>query len=269
MLTVSVVLYKTPVSQIIKCIKSLHEYSCDFFMYVVDNSPDDLLRKCFDLYHNIEYTHMPDNPGYGRAHNYAIKKALNNGSVYHLVLNSDIYFDYDVLSPMIRFMNDNPDVAQLMPKVLNVDGSLQFLCKLVPTPFDFFVRRFLFGNFTKKYNYDFELRWSNYDKVMFVPYLSGCFMLFRIRCLESIGFFDERFFMYPEDIDLTRRLAEHYQTIFFPNVSVYHEYGAASKKSFKMLFVHIREIIKYFNKWGWFRDPLRVSLNNKTIRQFD
>jgi GT2 family glycosyltransferase len=102
---------------------------------------------------------------------------------------------------------------------------------------------------------------------MFVPYLSGCFMLLRTSALIDVGLFDERFFMYPEDVDLTRRIAARYETIFFPHVSVYHEHGAASRKSLKMFAVHFFNMVRYFNKWGWLVDPGRRELNRKTLAQ--
>jgi hypothetical protein len=93
-------------------------------------------------------------------------------------------------------------------------------------------------------------------------------MLLRQSILLEIGGFDERFFMYPEDIDLTRRIAVRCDTIFFPGVEVFHEHGAHSHRSLKMLFIHIANIIKYFNKWGWIADPIRVDLNYKTRLQY-
>ena len=93
-------------------------------------------------------------------------------------------------------------------------------------------------------------------------------MLLRHKVLNKIGLFDERFFMYSEDLDLTRRIAEESETIFFPEVSIFHEHGAASRKSFRMFCVHFYNIVKYFNKWGWVDDPIRRKLNNKTLEQF-
>ena len=55
------------------------------------------------------------------------------------------------------------------------------------------------------------------------------FYVFSNICLQDIGLFDERFFMYPEDIDITRRMHEKYLTIFFPEVSIVHAHAAASK----------------------------------------
>jgi GT2 family glycosyltransferase len=106
-----------------------------------------------------------------------------------------------------------------MPKVVYPDGSLQYLCKLIPSPFDLFFRRFLpeqLKKLSRKKNELYELRFSGYDKEMEVPCLSGCFMLFRISALKQVGFFDERFFMYAEDFDITRRMHSKFKTLFFP-----------------------------------------------------
>ncbi len=267
MLTISVVLYKTPASQIEVYLASLGQLRMPYKLYVVDNSPDSELRQLF-AHIECDYTHLPHNPGYGAGHNVAIRKALDAGASYHIVMNTDLSFRNDVVSPMIEYMEDNPRVGHLMPKILNPDGSIQRLCKLVPTPLDLFARLFFPSSIKAKFSRRFELHGSGYNKVMFVPYLSGCFMLLRVEALKTVGLFDERFFMYPEDIDLTRRIAEKYETIFFPECAVVHEHAASSKKSLRMMWVHIFNLIKYFNKWGWIFDRGRVSLNKKTLSQY-
>jgi len=154
-----------------------------------------------------------------------------------------------------------------MPKILYPDGSIQRLCKLVPKPTDLLLRRIFSNKIRAQNNSIFELHSSGYDKLMFVPYLSGCFMLLRQSALIDIGLFDERFFMYPEDIDLTRRMAERYDTLFYPHVSVIHEHGRESHKSFNMFVIHLVNLVRYFNKWGWFYDSKRDELNRKTLKQ--
>jgi GT2 family glycosyltransferase len=267
-LTVSIVLYNTSAADLRRCIASLSHFSGYLYLYLVDNSPSNALNgECPDTLPH-EYIHLPGNPGFGAAHNVAIRRAQGLGSSYHLVLNADIAFEYDILSPMLVYMEKNSRIGHMMPKVLYPDGSVQRLCKLVPTPSDLFMRRFGAPKLREANNRYFELHDSGYDQIMFVPYLSGCFMLLRQSVLKEIGIFDERFFMYPEDIDLTRRIAENYETIYFPRVFVVHDHGAASYKSVKMLFIHIFNLLRYFNKWGWFHDPGREKLNRKTLAQF-
>lgn len=267
-LTISIVLYRTPPSQLRRCIASLENYDGNLYLYFIDNSPIDYLRDKISLNFPYSYIHVPSNPGFGAGHNIAIREAQQLGSAYHLILNADVYFDRDVLSPMLDYMDDNQKVGHMMPKVLNPDGTVQRLCKLVPTPADLLFRRLLGRKKNESRNSNFELKFSGYDKIMFVPYLSGCFMLLRQSALKKVGLFDERYFMYPEDIDLTRRIAMHYETLFFPAVAVTHQHGAASYKSLKMLFIHIFNICKYFNKWGWIFDKDRDRLNLKTLDQF-
>ena len=60
---------------------------------------------------------------------------------------------------------------------------------------------------------------------MNVPYLQGSFMFLRTKALKEVGLFYERFFMYPEDIDITRRMHKKYKTIFYPEVSIHHEHA--------------------------------------------
>jgi GT2 family glycosyltransferase len=91
-------------------------------------------------------------------------------------------------------------------------------------------------------------------------------MLFRVSALKEIGLFDERFFMYPEDIDITRRMHEKFKTLFFPFATVVHEHAKESYKSKKLFLIHAINIIRYFNKWGWFFDSKRVEIN-KTVMQ--
>jgi GT2 family glycosyltransferase len=266
-LTISVVLYKTAAHHLDKFFYSLNFLSSDVKLYVIDNSPTDSLKAYIERNSKSIYIHRPDNPGYGAGHNLAISKSIeSNESIYHLVINADVYFHSDIISPMIAYMDENLEVGQMMPKILNPDGSLQYLCKLCPGPVDLFVRGFAPKQLFKKSREKFQLCASGYDKRMFVPYLSGCFMLFRNESLKSVGYFDERFFMYPEDIDLTRRMAEKYKTLYFPDVVAYHEYGAASKKSLKMFIIHFYNLVKYFNKWGWFFDDGRKKINIKTLR---
>jgi hypothetical protein len=92
-------------------------------------------------------------------------------------------------------------------------------------------------------------------------------MFLRVNAIKEVGLFDERFFLYAEDIDFTRRMHEKYDTLFYPKVSVYHTFTRGSRKEFKLMIIHIISIIKYFNKWGWWRDAERKHLNNDVMKQ--
>jgi len=270
-LNVSIVLYHNREEQIKKAIESVLNTDLNITLYLVDNSSTDSLRELERIDKRIVYIFNNSNLGFGKAHNIALKKSIEKNIPYHLVLNPDVYFEKGVLEELYDFMENNKDVGLVMPKVLYPDGNIQYLCKLLPTPLDLFGRRFLnFGPFKKiveKRNEAYELRFTGYDKVMEVPYLSGCFMFIRTEVLKKVGLFDERFFMYLEDTDLSRRIHRVAKTIYYPYVHVYHEYGKGSYKSLKLLYYHIKSAIKYFNKYGWFFDKERQEINKRILKK--
>ncbi len=260
----SIVTYNTKIDVLAKAINSFNEILLDRKLIIIDNSPTDELKEMAEAHH-AEYIHNKENTGYGTAHNIALKRSIDQAK-YHLVFNPDVFWDKGTIENIYGFMQNNPDVGQLMPKVLYPNGELQYLCKLLPTPADLLFRRFLpQTGYLKKQNEKFELRFTGYNKIMNIPYLSGCFMFFRTAALQKAGLFDERFFMYPEDIDITRRIHKYYKTLYYPQVTVYHDHARESYVTKKMLWIHLINMIKYFNKWGWFFDKERQEINRKTL----
>jgi len=270
-LNVSIVLYQNSLVQLKRAINSVLSTKLDVKLYLIDNSPADSLKILSELNPRIVYIFNNANLGFGKAHNIAIKETLKEGVPFHLIMNPDIYFDKGVLEELYSFIEKNKDIGLVMPKVLYPDGRIQYLCKLLPTPWDLLGRRFLSKSLFKKYiekrNEIYELRFTGYNKIMEVPYLSGCFMFIRTEVLKKVGLFDERFFMYLEDTDLSRRIHRVAKTIYYPYVHIYHEHQKGSYKNLKLLKIHIESAIKYFNKWGWFNDPERETINRKTLEK--
>lgn len=267
MISASIVTYNTDRAELAKVLQCTADSSVGK-IYVVDNSPTDSLRDfVVPISPKIEYIFGQGNVGYGSAHNIAIKLAIDGGATYHVVINPDIYFEQCTIETLADYMDANPDVGQVMPKIVYPDGRLQYVCKMVPTPSDLIFKRFLPSSLTKKSLERFQLKFTGYDRKMNVPYLSGCFMFFRVSALQRVGLFDERFFMYPEDIDITRRMHAHYETMYNPVITVIHAHAAASKTSKRMLWIHISNMVKYFNKWGWIFDKERAQTNKKLLKE--
>lgn len=241
-------------------------------LFIVDNSTNDELRDVADGNLRIRYIHSM-NLGYGAGHNIAIRNALATGADYHVVLNPDVYWSGDVIGTLRSFMDEHPTCGLVMPRILYPSGDVQYLCKLLPSPMDLIGRRFIpIVSYRKKHDYEYELQWTGYDRVMEVPSLSGCFMFMRCDVLTTVGGFDERYFMYAEDLDLCRRIGEVSETLFCPSVDVVHEYEKGSYKNKKLLRYHIASIVRYFNKWGWLFDETRKKRNRiclKKIKDLD
>lgn len=264
MINVSIVLFNSPFGEIEQLVRLLRQASCVDFIYLIDNSA---VSKSEFQKLPAEYIFNNQNIGYGAAHNIALRKSMEQAADYHLVVNPDIRFEPEILCGIVDYMNKNTEIGHLMPKVFYPDGQIQYLCKLLPTPFDLIFRRFLPARWTEMQSRKFEMRETGYNKTMDVPYLSGCFMFLRVSALKQVGLFDERFFMYPEDIDLTRRMHQKFRTVFYPEVSVVHHHAQDSYKSKRMLWIHISNMVKYFNKWGWFFDKERRKVNEIILKQ--
>ena len=270
MLNISIVLYHPDWKQVNELTRSLLAYPRVHRIYWIDNSPNPQ----YPIPHSeashrlITYLPNPKNIGYGAAHNIAIRESIYDNIPFHLVINPDIIIAPDTLEILMNFIQQHPQVGCVAPKVIYPNGELQYLCKLLPTPLDVFGRRFLPKAWMKKRNERYELRQSGYNQPMNIPYLSGCFMLLRTSALQKVKLFDERFFMYPEDVDLTRRLHQQYLTIFYPQTTIVHNHAKQSYHSIRMLWIHATNMCKYFNKWGWFCDQERKRINQNTIKQY-
>lgn len=261
-ITSSLVTYHNDPAILKKVISSFLNTSLNVQLIISDNSATPAIETLAED-PRCEYVFNNANLGFGAAHNKGIKSILDK-SRYHLILNPDVTFPAGTLEVLYNFMENNPDVGLVMPKVLDFHGEMQYLCKTLPSPTDLIVRRFvytIFPNLFKKRMTRYQMLDRDYNKSFEAPSLSGCFMLLRVDALKKAGLFDERYFMYMEDIDLSRRVHQHYKTVYYPNVYIYHGHARESYRLNKLLFTHIRSAFKYFNKWGWFFDAERRKVN--------
>lgn len=267
-ITGSIVLYndkKETVHRIINCFLNI---KLSIKLYIIDNSSSDN-KYTIPQDKRVEYIFNRKNVGFGAGHNIAIKRVINK-SKYHLILNPDIFFEDGVVEKLYIFMEANNDIGLVMPRICYFDGSNQYLCKLLPTPLDLISRRLNLSALTNSLRNSldtYELRFTGYDEVMDVPHLSGCFMFVRNEVFAKVGMFDENFFMYLEDVDLSRRIHRYYRTVYYPEAVVYHGHQRGSYKDSALFKYHIASAIQYFNKWGWFFDKERIRFNKEILRK--
>jgi GT2 family glycosyltransferase len=269
-ITASIVLYKNSPEMVSKTIKSFLQTKFIKKLFLIDNSPTDKLRHLNSAGDSqIQYIKNTKNIGFGKAHNIGFVLSQEAGAKYHIVLNPDVYFEGEAIEKLYEYSEQNRDVGLVSPKILYEDGSLQPLCKLLPTPLHLFARRFLGSTkFAEKLTKLYELHDSGYNRIMNIPYLSGCFMFFRNETIKKVGMFDERIFMYIEDADITRRIHKNHKTIFYPHASIYHGYQKGSYKNHKLMLYNIHGALVYFNKWGWFWDSERVRINQQVRKEY-
>ena len=259
MASVSIVTFHTPLPELVSCLESLDTHRVSR-IYVIDNSRSTPIRQwCAG---QPKATYIPnDNTGYGAAHNIALRHELSMPGDYHLVLNSDVTFPPSILSDIEAYMDSHPSVGILQPRMTGINGERQYSCRRLPAPANLLIRQFTpswcFCGSRDRY----LLKHLDPEKTWNIPYLQGSFMFLRKEALRKAGLFDERFFMYPEDIDLTRRIHRHFLTLYWPGATIVHRHEAASYKSLRMLWIHILNMVRYFNKWGWVHDSERDRFN--------
>ena len=234
------------VSEIISCLNSLIETTkgMNIEIYVLDNHSSDntvsVIRKYFPRVHLIESS---ENLGFGRGHNEILKRI---SSEFHMVVNPDIQFTPEVVSKLTAFMCRYPEVGIVTPKIRNADGSEQFLPKRDP--------KFSYVILSKfRPFYFFRDEYTRADEVFNRPTRilssTGCFFMIRTDMFRKVNGFDEQFFMYFEDADLSRRVRKKSAIVFYPNAFVYHAWKRDNTRSFRGIKIFLISMLKYFWKW--------------------
>ncbi|HEX2945293.1 MAG TPA: glycosyltransferase family 2 protein [Clostridia bacterium] len=234
-----------------KCLTSIIHHltgKLSYKIFVIDNSSYDqtvdIVKKVSS---DIILLKNTDNKGFGTAHN-QIMDSLD--SRYHIVVNPDIVVDNNCILEMVEFMDKRSDIGLLSPLTKHPDGRIQYLCKRNPTFTDLFIRLFFPHSFIKRHSY-FEMRNTGYDKEFEIEYATGCFMFFRTKVFNELRGFDEKFFLYLEDADITRRVNKISKSVFYPYNYVIHEWQRGSHKQLKLAWIDIQSSMYYFRKWGF------------------
>lgn len=236
---------------VLDCIKSMIEFSKNVhleFFIVDNNSTDDTLEKIRQfnnaLSQNIKLNILEnkENLGFGKAHN-CVLPLIN--SDFHLVLNPDIIIDYDVITNLCDYLIENKDVVLVTPKVLNKDKTEQHLPKRYPK------LKYLFGRFKmfEKYRDEYTMKNVEIKNPTPIEFCTGCFMLFKTSAFKQVGGFDDRYFMYFEDTDISKKANQLGKVIFNPNEYIYHDWARSDAHNLKLLYHHIASMFKYFKKW--------------------
>lgn len=258
----SLVLFKHDYQDIKQTLSSLFAEECISKVVIVDNGT--FCKWLTNFHHEkLEVIYLPVNRGFGAGHN-AVFERYANSAPFILICNPDISFAKGEVDKLYRF-SCNHKVGLTIPKIIYPDGRLQHSTKLLPSPCQLLVRRFL-SRFSCTLNDTYELRQADYNQPFFAPSLSGCFMLISSRALCDVKGFDTRFFLYLEDVDLSRRVCQSdFPVSYFPGAVVIHESQRRSYSDVRFLFYHITSAIRYFNKWGWFYDKQRAQLNKRCL----
>ncbi|MEG2436248.1 MAG: glycosyltransferase family 2 protein [Ruthenibacterium sp.] len=222
----------------------------DLQLYLVDNaSPDGCGKQLADANFgaNCRVICLPQNVGFGKGHNQVLPLL---DSKYHAVINPDIVFDADVLSALCTWLDAHPNAVMATPRLLFPDGTEQFTAKRRPSFMALLSRQVPLPLFKK-----IEQHYLMQDEDLTIPreidFCTGCCFVMRTDVFRKMGGFDESYFMYVEDADITREAQKYGKIYYVPTVSVYHAWHRDANRKWKNFWMQISSMFHYWHKWGF------------------
>ena len=237
----------------------------DIQITVADNSEnkDDLREALYQQFPEVKYINSGGNVGFGQGNTNGFKAAPAR---YYFALNRDIIVPRStkVIERLVKFMDEHPKIACVGPKLVNMDGTLQFSCYRFDLP-SLLIKSLKQINWDKKYRwveqYTNQLLMKDFDhnETRPVDWVLGAALLVRQAVVSQLGWFDKRYFMYLEDCDWCRTMWERGWTVYYVHdIVIQHRYARESAKVpgiVKALFrnklarIHLISWLKFLWKW--------------------
>jgi GT2 family glycosyltransferase len=192
------------------------------------------------------------NVGYGAGQNRALETVESD---YHLILNPDVFLQKDTLIEGLRYLDEHGEVAMLVPQGFDPQNEYARLSKRHPSILVLLLRGLavrgsegVWGRRVARYTYGDELPC---DAPKSITLASGCFMLCRTDVLKKVNGFDERFFLYFEDYDLSLRLKNFGAIVELPQARITHYGGHTARRDLRRVAHFVRSGVRFFNRYGW------------------
>lgn len=258
----TIVVYNPVFKEVCDCVDSFFLNGGKNIAIIDSCSPNsDKISDLKNKYKNDErivFLKMEKNYGFGSGHNFGFKYLKKNNLLgrFYGILNPDLILQENSLKIATEFLDKNDNVSILSPQILNTEFKVENLNKEFPNVFDMFLRRFFpkkilnLQYFKNRFNKYIRLEFG-YDKICEVPFASGACLFLRSEIFEKLQGFDERFFLYMEDADFSKRAWNFGKVIYNPDCKVVHIWKRESSTSLKMTIVMLSSMVKYFNKNGW------------------
>ncbi len=232
-------------------LRCLENADLEIAVYLIDNSPEEMTAERVQWnFPRVTVLPMKENVGFGQAQN-AVLPYLQ--SAFHLIMHPDITFDPTLLRRMLIYMDAHPNIAALVPRILNEDGTEQHIPRR-----DLTVRALL-GGLLRDLGRPFTSWHDSYTMADMevqlptpIPCAAGCFILIRTPVFRQLQGFDPRFFLYQADCDLSRRITRLNlgSIVYHPDFKVTHLRPQGADHAFRSRIRQLRSVIQYFRKWG-------------------
>jgi len=247
------------------CLKSIYKFKPNFpfEIYVVDNASINEIYKMVERnFPEVKLIVNKKKYGFGKNNNFALKKCKGE---YIVILNDDTLILKDSINKMIEFLDKRNNIGAAGLKQYYENGEIQLVTKKeLPNLWSYIINKVFLGKFFKSYKKN-----KNYIESGEVKVLSGACMFVRKDIFDKIGFFDEKFRFYWEDVDLCRRIGEAgYKLYYNSECEIMHFQGMSISKKMKAQsrIEEFRSMIYYYHKYNelkfyWIIKYIYVSTN--------
>lgn len=247
-LTISIVAYNDQ-EEIERVIESIYLNISPLItkhVFVIDNSDiKNTIEKLEEKYDTLTVIRAGTNLGFGKAHNLVIGQLKSN---YHAIVNPDIELCSDTISSIFKFMDDD-SIGMCIPRLLDQQGNIQNAYRREVTVLDIVLRTALPFLHKSRQKYH-SMQDMDYSKPFHVPFAQGSFLVIRTELWKQLRGFDDRYFMYMEDADLSFRVNQLSRVMYCPDACAIHTWERGSHKNLRLMIIHMASVWKYFLKWG-------------------
>ena len=231
-ISISIVRYKHSKKDILNYIKQL-DFNVISILYIIDNSEDDF----FIDNQNIIFVKTGHNLGYGRAHNIAMDLSFSKNTDIHINSNIDLFFSEGFWLNYCKSLVENP---RFVPRILNEDSSVQEIHVKRPTLVKT-IKRLFFKSNNSSGDYFVKNKQAN------IKCFSGCFLPVERNFYIKKGGFNNIFWMYYEDLELSERISDFSGNwLVRPGLEIIHIHEQATFKNIKLFRAHLISGIKYY-----------------------
>lgn len=244
------------------CVASIEAQDFDggISTWVIDNGLNDgSADMVISEFPTVNLVWNSRNTGYARACNKGIGLSREP---YIMILNSDVVLHPDTVARLVEFLDRDSRAGVAGPRILNIDGSPQYSCRRFPSLTESFVHAFV-GLFSAENPYSTSYKMTDMDRntETAVDWVSGAFMMLRRDALSETGLFDEKYFMYVEDVDLCWRIWQAGWTVnYVPRATAVHHIGMSGHLvPTRMVFHHHRSMLRFHLKT--YEGPWRLPVN--------
>ncbi|MDD4850416.1 MAG: glycosyltransferase family 2 protein [Gemmiger sp.] len=254
-LSACIVSYGNP-DEVIAAAKSVlqHTPNPDFTLYLVDNaSPDDTAQRLAATDFGdarVQLLCLPENLGFGGGHNAVLPRLKSD---IHFILNPDILLETDALNGIANWMIRNQDAVMATPQLYFPDGRVQHLPRRKPTPYTLLARQLathLPGSVFATANDHYTMQDEDLSQPHEIEFCTGSFAAIRTAIFKRMGGFDNDYFMYVEDADLTQKALEYGKVYLLPQFAAVHAWHREPMRDAGKFAMQLKSMGRFFKKWG-------------------